>query len=89
MEAGRSFASESPDLQLGEQVGKRGFHSEPRHSQRELEACVGSGRCEGKVHPESRFCSAWTSVRCRINGDFYTVAPWRSPSVDSTVGRLL
>ena len=82
MEAGCSFASESPDPQLGEQVGKRGFHSEPRHSQRELEACVGSGRCEGKVHPESRFCSAWTSVR-------YTVAPWRSPSVDSTVGILL
>lgn len=66
----------------------RQLHSEPWHGQREHEACAGSGQRVGKVHPESRFCSERTSARCRINSDFYNVAPWRPPSLDSIVGRL-
>lgn len=95
MEAGRSFASESPDLQLtllraGREAGLAASCTlSPgiaKGSMRPVLVLVGA---RGRSTLSLRFCSKWTSVRCHINCDFYTVAPWRFPSVDSTVGRLL
>lgn len=95
VETGRSFASESLDRQLavpraGREVGLAASRtlSPGTAGQREHQACAGSGQREGKVQPESHFCSERISGRCCINSDFYTVAPWRPPSMDFIVGRL-
>lgn len=95
MEAGHSFASESPDPQLavlraGREAGLATSctQSPGTAGQWEHQACAGSGQREGKVQPESRFYSERTSARCCINSDFYIIAHWRPPSMDYIVGRL-
>lgn len=77
MEAGCSFASDLPDLQLalpraGREAGLAASCTlnPSTASQREHEARASSGQHEGKVQLACRFCSERTSAICRINSDF-------------------
>ena len=77
MEAGCSFTSDLPDLQLalpraGREAGLAASCTlnPSTASQREHKARASSGQHEGKVQLECRFCSEQTSARCRINSDF-------------------